>query len=502
MCAETLIKVQGFHRNLGDENKAAFLNKHQDDLGRRFLTLAFDLWKNPSTVDHYAAMNTSVLELKEVQVVTEERVMVTKPKWVCTPLLLEFNQFPDNSHTGSNIYKWALGTLNEFGFGWENVLNIVPDGASPNLLCLKLIKEKDDEVEEQVCDTHQVARAVLRSLGVGGKSHDNDDMKALVKKNSRVGAKIRCSTDMSNKVQEAQEKYGVTQSQQFNRKGATRWNGYYMEAQKLNLLASLVNDHLTDLETDSEVYEATNEDGDDLSDCELEVNDLTSDKFQYSPAELILNRQLEATLKPAYIATQRLQGDNEIAADQCWDNVYGLYSYYSSRVKVPRPIKWPLEETITFDLVPAADLKDGIKLQREIMAHELKVRFIDKGPTRCQLMAIKLNPTKKDRTDYRSLTDPQVLEMEQIYIAEFEAMVSHMDISDDTHQDAARAAPEPEFFQEDDDFSFDSFVQDAIPPGPQAPSTTIGERARLAELKIDAAKCGVMEVSFQSTKGN
>ena len=46
-----------------------------------------------------------------------------------------------------------------------------------------------------------------------------------------------------------------------------------------------------------------------------------------------------------------------------------------------------------------------------------------------------------------------------------------------SHEEAAAGvAIEPGLCQKDDDYSFDSFVQDVIPPGQQA-SSTIGERA-------------------------
>ena len=151
----------------------------------------------------------------------------------------------------------------------------------------------------------------------------------------------------------------------------------------------------------------------------------SAQSLRYTREESTLNLQMEATMTAAHEATQRLQGLNVITTDQIWPTLVGLHRHYDNKnapVIVPKTTQWPLEGSRTSVVKEASKLKPPIVLQRRIMASELKDRFIDKGPSRCLLMAMKLNPTMLHN---RILNHAQLIEMEELYRREYSAMEQH-----------------------------------------------------------------------------
>ena len=168
-------------------------------------------------------------------------------------------------------------------------------------------------------------------------------------------------------------------------------------------------------------------------------------ELQYSLQEQRLLREMAASLKPPYIATQRLQGVNSITANQQWPTIHSLHTFFSLstvRTTVPRAIEWPLTPTIDVDKKVEAELMEPIRQLRRIMVLELAERFIHIGPTECELVAMALDPMDHG---LGSLTDLQRGAMTVAYERQLAAMLLHMGIvPDQTAAVDPMQAPEAE----------------------------------------------------------
>ena len=261
---------------------------------------------------------------------------------------------------------------------------------------MKLLMAEDAGFESEVCYAHDLARSVLGSMGLGGQTYENPVLVALVKKNARVSAKLRSVEAAAKSLAEAQKNFGVKHPKSTPKKPRTRWNGISDECGTLNLLAAHVNPALETLGNRIEIVETDEvESGDD---AEVRTTVVSYSALQFTPEEMTMNRQLEATLESAFVATQRLQGESGGGtADETWEQVKALHAYYDSdntKILVPRAITWPLEAKVTKDVKKPSELKEVIQLQRRHMATSLMKRFIRRGPLDAQLMAIKLSPLK------------------------------------------------------------------------------------------------------------
>jgi hypothetical protein len=125
----------------------------------------------------------------------------------------------------------------------------------------------------------------------------------------------------------------------------TRWNGTFHMCQRNNELApalratmnGLTND--ADTDTDSEGMPELSEDdcpplaepeyssGDDTEGEDEEPPEDTSTMLP-TPQEWSITRQLEASLEPAYEATNFLEGDKYCTLDRAWPILAGLHKRY------------------------------------------------------------------------------------------------------------------------------------------------------------------------------
>jgi len=240
-CAETVVKANAALCREGDKLKFKHLDEIQQRVGHRFLGLYFDMWKNSGTNTHYAAINTAFLKLVEEDISTDPNCVVMQSKYVVVPILIAFEEFPFSSHSGENLAKWVEEKLVAKRYDLSSVLLVVPDGASPCRTALDLIKIKDPDIETAICRCHEVARAVLHALGLGGVSHHNAEAKALVKKTSKAGSKLRIVSKAAIALEQAQQQHGVVHTQATTNKGITRWSGIYTDFDEMNKLMSLAN---------------------------------------------------------------------------------------------------------------------------------------------------------------------------------------------------------------------------------------------------------------------
>lgn len=389
---------------IGAKSRVAHLQLLRKELGERFLCFYSDMWKNSGTKDHYAASNYSWLARIEKNFSIEPGVISMKHVWELDTGLLDFELFPFESANSENLNTWQKNALSKNGLSLANVVVGIPDGASTCRKAMKLLKAEDAGFESEVCYAHDLARGVLDSIGLGGQTYENPVLVALVKKNARVSAKLRNVEAAAKSLAEAQKNFGVKHPKSTKKKPRTRWNGISEECSTLNLLAAHVNPALESLGDRIEIVETdeveSGDEGESGDDAEVRTTVVSYAALQFTPQEMTMNRELEATLESAFVATQRLQGESGgCTADETWEQVKALHAYYDSdntKILVPRAITWPLEAKVTKDVKKPSELKEVIQLQRRHMATSLMKRFIRRGPLDAQLMAMKLSPLKSN----------------------------------------------------------------------------------------------------------
>ena len=463
MCAETLLAVQTVQTRVGGEKRIAHLAELKAELGQRFLNTYLDLWKNTKTNDHYGAVNYSWLERSQTNVSLDPKVEQTRPIWTLETGLLDFEEFPDQSHTAENLLTFYEGSLKKNGLDTTHVNMCVPDGASVCRKMMNLVLDKDPGHDSTICNAHDSARASLDGLGHGGKKYENDELKKLTEKNNHICEKLRNMSKAAKHLHDAQKQFGLQQPKQSTRKAVTRWNGKYMDCVDLNMWNNLVNESLDELGPQTKVSKDSSTSDSSSENDQPEVITVQSTDLQLTPTETKMNRELQGTLRSAFDATQLIQGENGgCSTDESWDIVFGLHAFYSSGealVQVPRPVVWPLEETVTLDLVKASDLRPSIQKQRKIMAASLEQRFITRGPSDTQLTAMKLNPVRQHTT----LTDTQKLRMNAIYARRLKAMERQFGRSE---EGITLSAPQPPLQSRQTMGTFADFIPQPTAPKP------------------------------------
>ena len=101
------------------------------------------------------------------------------PQFVVQSEVLDFDVFPSTEHTGANIKKWMVDTLEKHKIPFSSVSGITPDGAADGHCGLNLIPELCQKVD--TCALHGLQRSVLYSIGLAGSPVENTDMRDLLK---------------------------------------------------------------------------------------------------------------------------------------------------------------------------------------------------------------------------------------------------------------------------------------------------------------------------------
>lgn len=124
-------------------------------------------------------------------------------------------------------------------------------------------------------------------------------------------------------------------------------------------------------------------------------------------------RQLQAVLELCHIATDKIQG--LIRPDESWMMIKKLYDIFSNPDHlyfIPNPVKIEAgERIITYTGCLYSNLKDPVKETIDLLVEELERRFIHKGPPRCALICIYLNPD----IDAKLLLDSTQLEAMKLH---------------------------------------------------------------------------------------
>ena len=245
--------------------------------------------------------------------------------------LLAFRTFSSSSHSGVVIKAWKTSTLIMWGLDAKKSISLwTEDGAANNIKSSKLLG-----VPYEVCNPHQVQRAILFALGMAGKQSKNPAAKAFVGRMSKQSASFHRSGVASKGLQMSQVERGVSQHKLKVTEVAntTRWTGIFRCASKTRLLEPDIKMGLTgeadgvpletpadieiagEVEDDKSDSDASDKEAGDEEDSDAEqvaANEVAGNKFPLahrclSTIEFKQVNQLESVLTPSHEAVSLMQ---------------------------------------------------------------------------------------------------------------------------------------------------------------------------------------------------
>mmetsp|Transcript_49168 Transcript_49168/g.91473 ORF Transcript_49168/g.91473 Transcript_49168/m.91473 type:complete len:925 (+) Transcript_49168:45-2819(+) len=377
-----------------------------------------DMWMKGGI--SYGAVNYTWTDVEVVDVSEEDGLPDLRPSLVLKSDVLDFNEFPDKQHTGVNVANWYLGVLDEFGLVSDDIVIVVPDGASNCLAAMDELERRadlaDDHFESTTCYCHQIGRATLHGVGLGGKlaNSRNIVLRAVLELHRRLAAKFHTTPSLKAGLSEEQLDAGVDKPLTTVRGVVTRWNGYWSAVQRNNRLMPFIEAALESsgrVNVFAETEDGVVQDGEEGEDGEVKplvLNEVEGSSLLPTLAQRKIGRQFEALGKPLFDATQQLQG-LRTSGDETYPLMWRVHEYYKNPPSVHQ-VKAAMtssgEPPALID-VQQAHLDENIKLFQEVTAGELHERFIAPGPSVNQLLCMYLNPSMRKSKHQKYLTATQ-----------------------------------------------------------------------------------------------
>lgn len=182
------------------ETKKTIMYRDMKERGQRMSCQLDMMSKNGIS---FAVMNVAYIEEIHDSLLGFEKGSLRKA-WKVETDVLDFEEFPENEHTGENIFKWAKSTVEKFDLELSDFVVMCPDGASNCRAAMALMRAKATALETPICNIHQIARSVLKGAGLQGSlaNSENDDLRRVLEKHRRLSGKVHKSPHQGKKLEE------------------------------------------------------------------------------------------------------------------------------------------------------------------------------------------------------------------------------------------------------------------------------------------------------------
>ena len=243
-----------------DELQADALRARRGKLIRSFcglpcIGLQLDLWTDRNSGIVYAAVHASFCVANDDTLALEDQ-------------LLHFKAFPHTAHTSILIRDWAIAVLQEEEIPVSAVSGVTADGAADGQGGMRAIPGLQFKVD--VCQLHDLQRAVLYSIGLAGPKHacPNSDFRDLIRINKRLVQLSHQSREVSDAIREWQSEANIPSHKILTtvRTNQTRWSNQKKQISRHNLMRPVLDGVLRRYKrehaTDTAVVEAVSEDDD------------------------------------------------------------------------------------------------------------------------------------------------------------------------------------------------------------------------------------------------
>ena len=309
--------------------------------------------------------------------------------------VLRFHQYKRDDKTADNLCADLMEDFSALGIALSDIAFLAPDGAANAKKCAELTSQIGVDagtgpVPHGTCRIHDVGRAVLHATGRQGAltASKNPQTTALVLKFKQLANKFSTSPKLSEKLAEAQKELEVVTALTMESPAVVRWNGIFVTHERANRLKGPIEAALSS--AGNIAVPIDDENGDPLADRVVNIAALA---LLPTPLEWQLSRELQGVLNPLRIVTLKLQAA-QMTPDNAWLLIVKAYAFYANpalTVDVPNPVTKPDDE-LSYTTTPLPSLQPSTQLVVQLMKEQMYARFMSKGPTKPELLCLRLNP--------------------------------------------------------------------------------------------------------------
>lgn len=163
-------------------------------------SLQLDMWTKHG--ESFAAMNMTFVSPEDAQ--TKQLV---KPD--VHEICIAFTPFGNERHTGEHIKNWILSVKRKFGFDWDDVSQIVADGAANCQKAISLLRLEvgSGRIQSRPCYAHNLQRACAHATGFGGAAcpEDLERVHKALEKSRKIAAKVHASPLLGARLRQLQK---------------------------------------------------------------------------------------------------------------------------------------------------------------------------------------------------------------------------------------------------------------------------------------------------------
>lgn len=183
----TCIKIMTVIHALMMQKLKHILEKQKMGLGDPIIGCQDDIWSKKNCRQSFGALRFSLI------VESNGKLFDINP-------LVAFKVFSSSSHSGRVIAEWKQERLKEWGLDTKKSVSLwTEDGASNNIKSSKILG-----VPYVICANHQLQRANLYALGLGGQTVKNEQLKAFIGRLSKQSSSFNTSGVASQALQDSQ----------------------------------------------------------------------------------------------------------------------------------------------------------------------------------------------------------------------------------------------------------------------------------------------------------
>ena len=483
---ETVHRLAG----LTDEAQLAFQHARRQRLmatmeGMPFIGLQMDMWTDSNSGICYVAVHDSfVIENLDCKV----------PELQLIDELLEFCLFPYTHHTGELIGQWMVRMLLKYELPAWAISGVTPDGAADGRKGVRSVPGLQKKLD--ICQLHQLQRAVLYALGLAGKkTASSEDVRDQIRINRRVVQLSHQSREVHDGFRNRQKENKIPAHQFLScvKTASTRWKNQYAQVRQNNLMRPIIEPVLARYKREhtSDTAVVVLSDGTDDSDGEVPhgpVHKLskavTRKDIGFTAEAWERNLELEGFLERPGFTKDAIERNPSITGAQ------GIHLMYKLQTSVGRekplgihmfPSSISLKHRTRDSAAIDADSLSGmIKSSRKVMHQQLQERFFDTSASETRLVQLYMS---KQMPASKVLSEDQLSTARVFYLAWLRSATR---VAGGGHKPPTRikksaGSSDLKFFNDSDDDPDDPV--DAFDDDPVA-----GEARRWEELGSDVVK--------------
>lgn len=367
--------------------------------------LQLDLWTDRNSGIAYAAVHASIV----AESAAEDQKMQSPLQLIDE--LLHFCAFPYTKHTAQNICGWLVNVLEKEEIPATAVSGVTPDGAADGQAGCRLVEGLKMKVD--VCQLHELQRCVLYAIGMAGSTVNcvNPDFKDIVKINKRMVQLTHQVREVSDAIRQFQEDSHIPGHKVLTtvRTNDTRWNNQKNQISRNNLLrpvfdpvmATYKREHphdtaIVDINKEDSAYDSEG----DLAAIprgpySLQANEVKRKDIGFKEESWNANLEAEAFLTRPAETKDILENNAYITGAQGVQLMVNL-----KKLNTPtRPLNIKLfpksialrDRDRTVHTVKPEDLTPMITKAREVIAHQIEKRFVQKVFSDARLIHIYMS---------------------------------------------------------------------------------------------------------------